>query len=467
MPSATRDVRDRSGSFRLRVLLPILLIWPLAAFGGTGVSTAIPYALTCIAALVVSRPGIAAPIDRALMVLAAGILLQTLPMPAALVGVLSPHRAEVMNALTIGPPVPAALQPLSIDGRATWWALAVFSGAAALFWIAREQFGHHGVRRTVRLIAGVGLAVSLLALAQLATAGRSVYWRFPTEVEGPLPFGPFVNRNHFATWIIMALPLCVGYLVARTGARHGRPRHVAVRTRLAHSMDARNIWLTTAAVVMSAALLVSLSRSGVLALAIAGTATLLASKQRIDERRRRSVLATIAVVGLLGLLWADIPALKGRISGARGAVADRATIWRETLPVVRDFWVAGTGAGTYQRAMYVYQRSDRTVFFNQAHNHYLQVAAEGGGLLFGCLGYGLLALARAARERIRADTSGLVWIRIGAACGLAAVGLQSFWETGLVMPANAAIAAVLVAIVVHPSKPLASAGHNPVSVEER
>ena len=40
-------------------------------------------------------------------------------------------------------------------------------------------------------------------------------------------------------------------------------------------------------------------------------------------------------------------------------------------------------------------------------------------------------------------------IRVGAACGLGAVALQSVWETGLVMPANAALAALLAAIVVH------------------
>ena len=39
------------------------------------------------------------------------------------------------------------------------------------------------------------------------------------------------------------------------------------------------------------------------------------------------------------------------------------------------------------------------------------------------------------------------------AAGLFAVGLQSMWETGLVMPANAALAAVLAAIAVHERLP--------------
>ncbi len=98
--------------------------------------------------------------------------------------------------------------------------------------------------------------------------------------------------------------------------------------------------------------------------------------------------------------------------------------------------------------MFVYQRSSRAVYFNQAHNHYLQVAAEGGVLLAGAVILALAAFLRTARARLTERPSGLFWIRAGAACGLGAVALQSVWETGLVMPANGALAALLAAIVI-------------------
>ena len=116
------------------------------------------------------------------------------------------------------------------------------------------------------------------------------------------------------------------------------------------------------------------------------------------------MLAIAAVVVVCGLAWADIPALGERVAGAQTGVANRLTIWRETLPIVRDFWLTGTGAGTYQRAMFVYQRSTRAVYFNQAHNHYLQVVAEGGLLLVGTLIVVLAAFVRAARERLTTTT---------------------------------------------------------------
>src|SRR4029453_6488658 len=111
---------------------------------------------------------------------------------------------------------------------------------------------------------------------------------------------------------------------------------------------------------------------------------------------RNRILMAAAIVVAAGVAWADIPALGERVAGAQTGVANRLTIWRETLPIVRDFWLTGTGAGTYQRAMFVYQQSSRAIYFNQAHNHYLQVAAEGGLIIFGGFVFALAAFVRAA-----------------------------------------------------------------------
>jgi hypothetical protein len=418
-------------------------------FGGNAVTTAVPHAAACLLLLVIARPHLSWRVDRGLLLVLAVIALQIVSLPAALTNMLSPHAWRLNDGLALAPRDMPALLPLSIESSSTRWALAVAAGASAIFWIARGELGKGGVRMAVRTITGLGFILSLLAIAQAATAGRRIYWTFPTEIEGPLPFGPFVNRNHFATWAVMAMPLCFGYLVARMGGRPEPGKHVSKRARLAHAIDPRAAWLLAAGGTMLVALLLSLSRSGILALGVSSVATLILARHRIERPRRGALLASIAVVAIMGLAWADLPALRARAAGAESGLANRLTIWRETMPVVADFWVAGTGAGTYQRAMFAYQRSSRTVYFNQAHNHYLQVVAEGGLLLSGIVLFAFAAFAAAARRSIVGDATGLAWIRIGAACGLGAVALQSVWETGLVLPANAALAAVLAAIVVH------------------
>jgi O-antigen ligase len=102
--------------------------------------------------------------------------------------------------------------------------------------------------------------------------------------------------------------------------------------------------------------------------------------------------------------------------------------------------------------MLVYQQADRTVFFNQAHNHYLQLAAEGGALLAVPVAVAAAALAVTIRRRLAADALPAFWIRLGATSSLVAVAVQSLWETGLRMPANAVLFAIVAAVAAAPMR---------------
>ena len=439
----------------------LLLLWPLAAFGGRGAATAIPFSVSCILLalvlrfpLAVTRHSAFRALDLALLGMALVTIVQAVPAPRAIVDVVSPNDAVVRGALSLDPTAAPAWLPLSIDGQATVWAALVAIGAIALFFAARTVFTSGGVRQTVRGISAIGLAVSGVAIAQAATAGRKIYWLFPTEYEGPLPFGPFVNRNHFATWTIMAVPVCLGYIAARAGkASASHARSANPRIRLARLADGRALWLSAAGAAMIGALLLSLSRSGIVSLAGATIASALLLRPRSSSGRGWWLAAALIVTVGLGVSRADLPALADRFTRSGSSVENRVRIWRDTLPVVRDFWLTGTGVGTYRTAMLYYQRSERVVQFNQAHNHYLQATAEGGVVLLALIVCASVVLARLVRQRLATDASGYYWIRAGAATGLLAVALQSFWETGLVMPANAGLAAVLAALAVHERPP--------------
>ena len=137
----------------------------------------------------------------------------------------------------------------------------------------------------------------------------------------------------------------------------------------------------------------------------------------------------------------------------------RSSAWHNASPsgaihsrIVRDFPVTGVGAGNFANAMRVYQSGDRTYFWNEAHNEYLQVAAEGGLLFVVPVAVGLIALCRAGWRACTDAGDHLRWMRIGAAASLVAVAIQSIWETGVTLPANGMLAAVAAAILVHRSR---------------
>jgi O-antigen ligase len=371
--------------------------------------------------------------------------LQIVPFPASTVDAVSPASAAIVETLSLAPP--GIARPISIDPRASLHASLVFGASLAVFWSVRAMFGVGRIRTVARGVAFWGLVAATIGILQNASGTRLVYWWWVPQSDGPPGFGPFINRNHFAGWAVMAIALTLGYLAARTHARDELDRYRSFAARLRRRLDARTIWLLGAVGTLLTGLVLTLSRSGLAAaVAAAAVARLAASASRAGARSWWWAVAGAAVV--FAIFWTGPAMLLDRWQAADIGQSGRLVIWRETLPVVRDFLLTGAGVGTYGAVMTVYQ-SDRAVHFNQAHNHYLQVLAEGGLMLFGLVAGAAWAFLAAALERVRHDRSGMRWLRVGAAAGLAGIAVQSLWETPARMPANALLAAVLAAVVLH------------------
>src|SRR5439155_13403265 len=171
----------------------------------------------------------------------------------------------------------------------------------------------------------------------------------------------------------------------------------------------------------------------------------------IDRRRQAWLIVGLAAMIAVGAAYANFDALADRVGDAlTNGIAGRRAIWRETWGMLKAFPATGVGLGAYERGMLVYQTSPRQDFyFNHAHNEYLQLAAEGGTLLAVPVVIAVVAGVGVVRRRLREDRSAAFWIRAGAASGLMAVAVQSVWETGLRMPANAVLFALLAAIATH------------------
>jgi O-antigen ligase len=421
----------------------------LAGLGGALPGTTLPLLAACAGTFAMTRARIAGTREARLLdagllaVLAAGVG-QTLPMPGGLVSLLSPQAWPLRSMLHVE--TTGAWWPVSVDARATRDTLALASAAVLLFWAARDAFARGGVRTAARLVAWSGLVVTMTALAQRATAPGLVLWRWAPADPGSQPFGFFVNRNHFATWLLMAGGLTAGYLVAhrRSHRADHASRRLLVRDWLA---DGNGLILAGALVIMLLGVAASLSRAAILG---AGAALVLAGVFASRARERGPALRAGGVAVALILAAAVVANLDGLERKFESATAvSRATIWRETAPVIRDFWLTGTGLGTYSLTMLRYQQTDPALHFNQAHSEYVQLLAEGGLILALPILLAGAAWLRLAGQRFRTDAHEAVWIRVGAAAGLAAAAVQGIFETGLRVPANALLAALLAAIVVH------------------
>ena len=401
-------------------------------------------------------------LDWSLLACLLAIAAQLIPLQASLRQRLSPQALAIdrIVALDAQPAVHRA-HALSVDVESTIWALALAGAYIGLFWCARATFSRGGVRTTVRGVAWLGVGLTILVAVQRATSPALLYWTWRPISAGASPYGPFVNRNALASWLAMAVPLVIGYAIARHQSRHGRSEHTIPGT----SIDSVQLWLAGAVILMTGGLLASMSRAGILGGGIGLISFIILARQRIKSGRSVGWM----LVGLVGLVaaasaYANLGtlALRLRETTEQGEWG-RPAIWRDTWRMIANFPLTGVGAGGFQHAMLVYQQGSRLFFFNQAHNEYLQIVAEGGLLVAVPALTALLAAVGLMARSLGADRTPIFWIRAGAICGVVAVAVQGIWDTGLRTPANGVLCAVIAAIAMHQPRPASPhhSGHRP------
>jgi len=434
--------------------LAAILVWVTFGAGGVYSWVWMPAALALLLLAGIVRPAAVEredvrAIDCTLLLVGLSLVLQLTPMPAALLTRIDPQAAALRAAIWL--PIAGmetAYLPISILPRETAAALGILACGVLTYWVCRQICESGGAGRIVRAVAVIGLIASLAALVQRVESRELLYgiWR-PLDA-GARPYGPFVNRNHFATWAVMALPLVFGYLLARTPA--GRPQRFAQQLADAlKQLGSMRVWLVAAMCLMTLAVLISTSRSGLIGLMAALITHGALSMRRRGPRVLRWTIAQALLLAVVALSFANFDALVGRLDETLVAAQQgrgRGAIWADARRLIGDFAATGTGAGTFGAAIAVYQTAEPGYSIGQAHNHYLQLAAEGGLLVGLPVAMVAIAFLRLLRRRLREDVGSDYLLRTGAVAGIVAAFVQSFWETGLRMPANAMLLAVLAAI---------------------
>jgi O-antigen ligase len=386
-----------------------------------------------------------------LVAVGAAILLQVIPLPLGALAALSPRSVQLLNELD--PSFAAGLvsrHAVSVWPRDTGIALALFGSLSLLLVGLSALFSTAGSRRFVEALTIFGVVLALIGIVQKPLFTGAIYGFWQLEL-GRQPFGPFVNRNHFAGWMVMALPLTLALLVAGIARSMSK-----VKPGLRHKV----LWLSSpeanrllligvAAGVMALALMLTMSRSGIAAFVVSIMITGWFVVRTLDDRHRRISAAACLVLLLVAVvLWTGPTVIASRFASADwGEFNNRRGAWADAWSVVQDFPLTGTGLNTYWAASLFYQRHELASFFAQAHNDYLQVAAEGGLLLaipaLICLVLFVRDLRTAMREQ-RGSTEW--WVRAGAVTSLVAIAIQESVEFSLQMPGNAALFAVVCAL---------------------
>lgn len=444
-----------------QTLTLLSLTWGTLAFGATyewaSRSLAVLAVVASLACLLASPHTRRLP--RAVCLMMLGLLLaigvQLVPLDQSTIAQLNPARQEALSQLWVAYRYNSALRhPLSINPPLTLWAGAFF-GVACLWVIAvASLLATTGVRWLVRGLTYLGAALAIFGIVQNALYRGLVYGFWRPEAEFVTPFGPFINRNHFAGWMLMVVPLAIAWLATEVSDAASRVRS-DWRSRLLWLLSehgSKLALLILACGVMMLSVVATLSRSGVLALA----ASLLLSAVFLLGRRSRIMSRVVIAVVLLAVMsglaiWVG-PSLFKRLDTIRSAgTEDRLTMWLDAIDIGRNFWGFGTGLNSYGTMTLARPNLFKDLHVAQAHNDYLQLWVEGGLLLVLPAVLLVAAIVRESVRQFRRDSAPLL-LRSAAVIGIVGVLLQETVDFSLQMPANFLLFATLVAMAIHVSR---------------
>ena len=307
---------------------------------------------------------------RQLLVLAlaaiAIILVQLIPLPAALWTALGPRESVVDGYRILGLAVPAL--PISLTPYRTIDSLlAAIPPLAILLGVVRLK-AFRPVYAPAAIIAGVVAGIGLSALqVSTAEASGSPWYLYPITNFG-LGVGFFANANHMATLLLISLPFIAALVPAARGSHVQRySAFVAITAALA------------LLVLIGIGLNRSLAGYGLVLPVVLGSLMIVVGR----NRRWRNILGLSAMlllaVAVTGIATTGIGS--GRLGGeAKESSSSRAEILKPTITITRDFLPLGTGLGSFRQVYAMHENPDRvtTTYVIHAHNDYAEWAMETG-----------------------------------------------------------------------------------------
>jgi O-antigen ligase len=353
---------------------------------------------------------------------------------------------------------------LSMDAGATRMTVTALVFMLASFVLISNTFT---TRKRMSVLSGFlviyGLAMAIFALVQHFTWDGRFYWLRPTLATSP--FGPFANHNHFAGYMELLIPLPVALVIAREGRGEIRLLYVF------------------AAAMMGVAAVASLSRGGMIIIA-AGMMFIALLSVRLRREKQLSrvtmffsqAVVVIAIMSVIaaGIFWIGADQVIKRVTQGQAAdsapgretfLSSRGWIWRDTFSMIRANPILGVGLGAYETAFPIYSESDGSLRVPQAHNEYLQMAADAGivGVLIAL--WFIVAIFRTVSRGVRSRDPLLAGMALGSGGGIFAMLVHSMFDYNLQIPSNALLFLLLVAVAsnVAASVPNEKFAHRPTS----
>jgi len=260
------------------------------------------------------------------------------------------------------------------------------------------------------------------------------WWIYPdiggVSHTGNSVTGTYVNRNHMAGFLEMAIPMLIILFITRQRTPEAKSGLIFIVIFL----------LTTQAFTLSRGGWISTINAMLFMAAV-----LLAQKNYTHKKVILAITTAIVIISLF--ILASLPVVERITTLTQNDPTDnisgRMRCWKGTINMIKDNPYTGTGLHTFKEAYPGYQVPGNAVLRQYAHNDYLHFTAETGILFIPVLIYTLFCFFRSGFQKIKSRSRQTKGFALGAMAAVFAILIHSFSDFNLNIPANAFVFTVI------------------------
>lgn len=369
----------------------------------------------------------AKPCWLALICVVAWNALQVIPMPFSRIKSLSPHASEIYTFVLGYHPL---FVPISLDTGASHVSLMKAASYLIFFCLILLVVNDRN-RLRILLYCAVFGGIFQAVYGSIMAMGGPV---------GTVATGTFVNRNHLSGHLELCLALGIGLLMSEPSAATSNRWRGKLKFffQLMLGPKAR---LRLGLAIMVIALVLTRSRMGNTAffssLLISGAVGL-----TLFKTAKKSTLILLASLVLIDMVivghWFGVEEVATRIQETNLNTEDRDDVDVNTIPLYKDYWLTGSGAGSYYNIFTAYKPNYIVEYWDHAHNDYMEFACELGMIGFIPLSLSIIfSLSAAIKAQLNRSSSMSRGIGFGSTMGIIALLIHSSVDFNLQIPSNA------------------------------
>ena len=385
----------------------------------------------------------------ALLLFQCWTLLQIVPIPLSALFWISPSTADIYQQVTSNiPDITISHGSISLDREQTF--ISLLKGTSYFLLALNVCLLVNNTGRIKQVLAALIISATLQSFyaAMLVLLDIKLSPIFGIKLTD-IATGSFIYKNHLANYLVMILPLGLGIIISQMYTSPSPSQRIRLR-RFLQTMLSYKALVRLCMVIMVIALVLTRSRMGntafIVSTIIGSILILLLYKHR--PRAFTLLIASILTIDTIVIgTFFGIAKVKQRLIQTSMDQESRDQVVHWGIEIIKDFPLTGTGAGSFYSIFQAYQQEYLGIFYDHAHNEYLQFAIEFGLLAVLLLGvmtlYCLWQTILALRHRHSPLMKGMAF---GCCMAIIGMAIHNIVDFNLQPPANAATFIVILCL---------------------